>query len=120
MAAKKKIEVTEAANNVVEEFDEKGIVEEVKDDIALVDENEETKDISEIKEETPSETLAESAEKLLNTVAEAIKKNSEQPKPEPQKKPFKLGFWGYLGLAVVVKGAVEIARAIADSKRPRR
>jgi len=115
MAAKKKVtEVVEEVKNNVEEFDEKGIVEEVKDDIALVDENDETK------EETPGETLSNSIDKLVNAVADKINKDVNTPKPTPEKKPWKLGFWGYLGLAVVVKGAVEIARAIADSKKPRR
>ena len=115
MAAKKKVtEVVEEVKNDVKEFDEKGIVEEVKDDIALVDENDEAK------EETPGETLSNSIDKLVNAVADKINKNVNTPKPAAEKKPWKLGFWGYLGLAVVVKGAVEIARAIADSKKPRR
>ena len=101
MAAKKK--VTEVINEVKE-------IEEPKEEVV----NEE------VKQEIVNESLTNSVEKLLNTAAEAIKKSSEQPKPEPQKKPFKLGFWGYLGLVIVVKGAVEIARAVADSKRPRR
>ena len=48
-----------------------------------------------------------------------IEKKAATPKQEPAKKPFKLGFWGYLGLVVVVKGAVEITRAVTGSKRNR-
>ena len=119
MAAKKKTtEKVEEVKNVVEEFDETGIVEETKD-IPVEEVKEETTE--ETKEETPGETLTNSLDKLVNAVADKINKDTTTPKPaEPQKKTFKLGFWGYLGLAVVVKGAVEIARAIADSKKPRK
>lgn len=117
MATKKKTtEKVEEVKNVIEELEEtKDIpVEEVKEEIT-----EETTE--ETKEETPGETLTNSLDKLVNAVADKINKDTTTPKPaEPQKKTFKLGFWGYLGLAVVAKATVEIVRAIADSKRPKK
>ena len=118
MAARKKTtEVAEEVKNVVEET--KDIpAEEVKEEITEETTEETTE---EIKEETPGETLTNSLDKLVNAVADKINKDTTTPKPaEPQKKTFKLGFWGYLGLAVVAKATVEIVRAIADSKKPRK
>jgi len=110
--------------------------EEVKEDIAVVDETEaeieenaaeavtaeknETEEktiaLEEIKKE---DSLSDALNKLANAVSESIEKKANK-KVEQTKSRFKLGFWGYLGLAVVVKGAVEIAKAVAESKRPRR
>jgi len=107
--------------------------DEVKEDIAVVDETEaeiESKtDDTTAAEETVKETITEEIKKedslsdalnkLANAVSESIEKKASK-KVEQTKSRFKLGFWGYLGLAVVVKGAVEIAKAVAESKRPRR
>lgn len=104
--------------------------DEVKEDIAVVDETEaeieenateaETEEktitLEEIKKE---DSLSDALNKLANAVSESIEKKASK-KVEQTKSRFKLGFWGYLGLAVVVKGAVEIAKAVAESKRPRR
>lgn len=95
----------------------------VKEDIALVDEKTEEK-TAELNDtlEKEDDSLNNSFAKLANTIADAVEKKAaaKQQQPETTKKPWKLGFWGYLGLAVIVKGAVEITRAITDAKRPRR
>lgn len=108
--------------------------EEVKEDIAVVDETEaeienKTDDAMAAEEtikETATEeikkedtTITDAINKLANAVSESIEKKANK-KVEQTKSRFKLGFWGYLGLAVVVKGAVEITKAVAESKRPRR
>lgn len=103
--------------------------DEVKEDIAVVDETEaeieENAEKNETEEETVTEeikkedSLSDALNKLANAVSESIEKKASK-KVEQTKSRFKLGFWGYLGLAVVVKGAVEIAKAVAESKRPRR
>ena len=116
MAARKKTtEVAEEVKNVVEE------AEEVKN---VVEDAEEVKEetTEETKEETPSETLSNSLDKLVNAVTDKINKDMNTPKPATpeKKKPGKLGFWGYLGLIVVTKATVEIVKAVADSKRPRK
>lgn len=109
--------------------------DEVKEDIAVVDETEAeieenaTEAVIAEKNKTEKETvteeikkedsLSDALNKLANAVSESIEKKASK-KVEQTKSRFKLGFWGYLGLAVVVKGAVEIAKAVAESKRPRR
>ena len=120
MAMKKQIKTKPDDENI--EVTTPEIIEEVKEDIALIDESEtSTENKTATSEETAGETLTNSIDKLVNAITDKINKSNEAVKQTPpQKKPFKLGFWGYLGLAVVVKGAVEIARAVADSKRPRR
>ena len=120
MGIKKEIKTKPDDKNV--EVTTPEITEEVKEDIALIDESETiTENKTETFEETTGETLTNSIDKLVNAITDKINKSNESVKQAtPQKKPFKLGFWGYLSLAIVVKGAVEIARAVADSKRPRR
>ena len=111
MAKKKTSEkVAEAIEEIVEaKADETVKVEDVNaEDIALVDE--ET-----VEDES---TLSDSVSKLADTITKAVEKKVSEPKAEPTKKPFKLGFWGYLGLALVVKGTVEIVKAITS--RPKR
>lgn len=120
MAARKKTtEVAEEVKNVVDETEEvKNVVEEAEEvkDIPTEETTEETK------EETPGETLSNSLDKLVNAVTDKINKDMNTPKPAApeKKKPWKLGFWGYLGLIVVTKATVEIVKAVADSKRPRK
>jgi len=80
--------------------------------------NEEDKELNE-----SAERAKNSIDKLIDTITEAVKKSSDAPKAPkttPQKKPFKIGFWGYLTIAAVIKGTVDIARAVADAKRPKR
>ena len=130
MAMKKQIKTKpDEEINVQETTPE--ITEEIKKDIAVIDESEtksEPEQVEEIKENpTESTTTTENSidktwEELKDTVTKAVKdicanKAKQEPK---EKKPFKLEFWGYLGLAVVVKGAVDITRAICDAKNPRR
>lgn len=120
MAARKK--TTETVETIEKTFDETNDVK--VEDIALVDESDDniTSIAPELTEEELKEedTLSNSFSKLADTIAKAVEKKTNEPKSTPSKKPFKLGFWGYLALVVVVKGAVEITKAVADSKRPRR
>ena len=85
---------------------------------------EETEETEEEKElDNSAERAKNSIDKLIDTITEAVKKSSDAPKAPkttPQKKPFKIGFWGYLTIAAVIKGTVDVARAIADAKRPRK
>lgn len=123
MAARKK--TTETVETIEKTFDETNDVK--VEDIALVDEvDEENDNITNIAPEvtedkiTEEDTLSNSFSKLADTIAKAVEKKTNEPKSAPTKKPFKLGLWGYLALVVVVKGAVEITKAVADSKKPRR
>ena len=85
------------------------------------EENEETEETEENKDlDASAEKAKNSIDKLIDTITEAVKKSSDKPKAAPQKKTFKIGFWGYLTIAAVIKGAVDIARAVADAKRPRK
>ena len=94
------------------------------------EENEETEtaETSEASEEDKelnksAEKAKDSIDKLIDAITEAVKKSSntpKAPKTEPKKKPFKIGFWGYLTIAAVVKGVIEVSRAVADTKRPKR
>lgn len=77
--------------------------------------------IKESEETTKTEkSINETINELANAVTKAINKKAEAPAAEPKKKPFKLGLFGYLGLACICKTVVEVARAVADSKKPRR
>lgn len=119
MAMKKQIKTKpDEEINVQETTPE--ITEEIKKDIAVIDEPE-IKSEPEV-EETQENSIDKTWEELKDTVTKAVKDiYANKAKQEPkEKKPFKLGFWGYLGLAVVVKGAVDITRAICDTKNPRR
>lgn len=115
MTARKK--TTETVETIEKTFDETNDVK--VEDIALVDEVDEENEFTE-NEITEEDTLSNSFSKLADTIAKAVEKKTNEPKSAPTKKPFKLGLWGYLALVVVVKGAVEITKAVADSKRPRR
>ena len=126
MATKKK--TTETAEVTEKTFDET-TDSKINEDIALIDEDDNDKITSIVREDyttTENDTKASddsittSFTKLADTIAKAVEKKSAEPKTAPSKKPFKLGLWGYLALVVVVKGAVEITKAVADSKRPRR
>lgn len=81
--------------------------------------NEEDKELNE-----SAERAKNSIHKLIDTIiTETVKKSSDTPKAPkttPQKRSFKIGFWGYLTIAAVIKGTVDIARAVADAKRPRK
>ena len=129
MAIKKEIKTKpDKEINVQETIPE--ITEEIKKDIAVIDEPEiksepEVEETQEIPAEpvtTTENSIDKTWEELKDTVTKAVKDIcANRAKQEPkEKKPFKLGFWGYLGLAVVVKGAVDITRAICDTKNPRR
>ena len=102
--------VEQVMENVKDEASKELNFDGVDKDIALIDEGDKI-------ESEPS--VNETLNKLANSIANAIEKKAATPKQEPAKKPFKLGFWGYLGLVVVVKGAVEITRAVTGSKRNR-
>lgn len=65
-------------------------------------------------------SINDAINELASAVTKAINKKAETPKTEPKKKPFKLGLFGYLGLACVCKTVVEVARAVVDAKKPRR
>ena len=122
MATKKKTTTeTPAVEEVKEEVkktkavkEEPVLTDEIKEDIAVVDESTET--------EEKNDDLKKSISKLVDSVSEAVKSApiKQETSTPATKKPFKLGFWGYLGLAVVAKATVEIVRVIANSKKPRR
>ena len=118
MATKKKTTtetpVTEEVKETKTVKEEPVLTDEIKEDIAVVDESTET--------EEKNDELKDSISKLVDSVAEAVKSvpNKQETSTPAAKKPFKLGFWGYLGLAVVAKATVEIVRVIANSKKPRR
>ena len=126
MATKKK--TTETAEVTEKTFDET-TDSKINEDIALIDEDDSDKITSIVREncttvendvKADEDPLTNTFTKLADTIAKAVEKKTNEPKPAPTKKPFKLGLWGYLALVVVVKGAVEITKAVADSKRPRR
>lgn len=127
MATKKKTtETTEVTEKTFDETTDS----KINEDIALIDEDDSDKITSIVREDytttendvkaSDDDPITNSFTKLADTIAKAVEKKSAEPKAAPSKKPFKLGLWGYLALVVVVKGAVEITKAVADSKRPRR
>lgn len=111
---------------VCEDFKFNADSELVSDNITSIAPEETNADAEETEEtvvKTDTEKLKESVNDLINSVSDVFKKGNINIKTNPQsaqKKPFKIGFWGYLTIGVVVKGAVEIAKAIAYAKGPRR
>ena len=107
---------TKDMDEVCEDFKAASITSIVRDDDISEDtEDEATEETAEETEEKQNSTT-DSIEKLINTVADAIKSNANNPRPEPKKKPFKLGFWGYLAIAVVAKSAASIVYDICHKK----
>ena len=86
------------------------------------EETEEEEEAEDTIVKSDTEKLKDSVNDLINSVSDAFKKGSINIKSseQPKKKPFKIGFWGYLGIAVVAKASVEIAKAYFYSKNPRR
>ena len=111
------------AEEVCEDFKFNADSELVEDNItSIAPEETEEEEAEETVVKSDTEKLKDSVNDLINSVSDAFKKGNINIKPseQPKKKPFKIGFWGYLTIGVVVKGAVEIAKAIAYAKGPRR
>ena len=81
-----------------------------------------TKDMDEVCEDFKAASITsivrddDISEDAEDEATDAIKSNANNPRPEPKKKPFKLGFWGYLAIAVVAKSAASIVYDICHKK----
>ena len=114
---------------------ENEMTEEIKEDIALVDDEVEgvCSDCGHEKEcfesdnnsqcqgyEKKEENVEESLSKLVNSITDAVKNVKINKTTEaPAKKPFKIGFWGYLTAGLVIKGVVEIVKAVSYNRTRR-
>ena len=109
---------------VCEDFKFNADSELVEDNItSITPEETDAEETEETVVKTDTEKLKESINDLVNSVSDVFKKGNINIKTNPQpaqKKPFKIGFWGYLTIGAIIKGAVEITRAITDARRPRR
>lgn len=119
----KEFEVCEKVSEEICDDFKADIKDEELDNVTSIvpEETEETKEDKELNES--AEKAKDSIDKLIDAITEAVKKSSNAPKASksaPQKKSFKIGFWGYLTIAAVIKGIVDISRAVADAKRPRK
>lgn len=106
---------TKDMNEVCEDF-KANIKEETASITSIVRDDDISEDAEDEETEEKQDSTMASIEKLVNTVADAIKSNANNPRPEPKKKPFKLGFWGYLAIAVVAKSAASIVYDICHKK----